>query len=175
VVRSAALPAPWGRIATITLFSLCAAIPLMFLIRNSWPREVVTPLSWIVYSWMGFLFYLFVFALVTDLARLATGLFGLTPQDPDRRHFLARLFAGGIATAAAATGLGGLLHARGFRIKTVDVTLDKLPTAASGYVIAQLTDIHIGPIIDRTYIEDVVRETNALNPDLIVITGDLVD
>src|SRR5690606_29383897 len=38
-----------------------------------------------------------------------------------------------------------------------------------------LTDIHIGPIINRSYIEDIVRETNALNPDLIVITGDLVD
>lgn len=175
VIRNAALPSPWGRVATIALVVLCAAIPMMFLIRNSWPREVVTPLSWIVYSWMGILFYLFVFSLMTDLGRLMAGAFGMTPQDPDRRLFLGRVLAGGIATAAAATGLGGLLHARNVRIKTVDVTLDKLPRSASGYVIALLTDIHIGPIINRHYIEDLVRETNALNPDLIVITGDLVD
>lgn len=175
VIRNAALPPPWSRAATVALVTLCAAIPLMFLIRDSWPRTVVTPLSWIVYSWMGILFYLFVFSLMTDLARLTSHLTGLMPQDPDRRHFLGRLFAGGIATAALATGVGGILHARGFRIKTVEVTLDKLPRAASGYVIAQLTDIHIGPIINRSYIEDIVRETNALNPDLIVITGDLVD
>jgi len=175
VVRTASLPMPWGRIVTIALFALCAAIPMMFVIRDSWPREVVTPISWIVYSWMGVLFYLFVFSLITDLGRLTAGIFGALPQDPERRNFLGRILAGGIAGVAAATSLGGILHARGFRIKTVDVELANLPQAASGYVIAQLTDIHIGPIIGKHYIDDVVRETNALGADMIVITGDLVD
>jgi len=41
--------------------------------------------------------------------------------------------------------------------------------------IVQLTDIHVGPTIGRTFMDDLVRKTNALEPDVIAITGDLVD
>jgi predicted MPP superfamily phosphohydrolase len=53
--------------------------------------------------------------------------------------------------------------------------LTKLPKSGSGYVIVQMTDVHIGPTIGRDFLAAVVRETNALAPDLVVITGDLVD
>ncbi len=39
----------------------------------------------------------------------------------------------------------------------------------------QLTDVHVGPTIGHAFIDDIVRRTNALQPDLIAITGDLVD
>src|SRR4029077_10489263 len=43
------------------------------------------------------------------------------------------------------------------------------------YSIVQLTDVHVGPTIGRDFLEAVVREANALSPDMVVITGDLVD
>jgi len=43
------------------------------------------------------------------------------------------------------------------------------------YKIAQLSDVHIGGLIDAEYISGIVKRVNALNPDLVVITGDLVD
>ncbi len=176
VVRGAGFPPPWGRVATIVLFTLCASIPLLFVLRDSAPRGISSAMAWVVYSWMGFLFYLFAFGLISDALRGMAFLTGNFPQDPVRRSFLTRLLAGGVGAAALATGLGGMLHvARGFRIKNIRIPLAKLPTAADGYVIAQLTDVHVGPTIGRGFIEDVVRETNALNPDLIAITGDLVD
>jgi hypothetical protein len=55
------------------------------------------------------------------------------------------------------------------------VPLEKLPKGASGYSIVQITDVHVGPTIGRSFVEGVVRETNLLEPDMIVITGDLVD
>jgi hypothetical protein len=45
----------------------------------------------------------------------------------------------------------------------------------NGFTLVQLTDIHVGPTIGRAFIETIVARTNALNPDLIAITGDLVD
>lgn len=59
-------------------------------------------------------------------------------------------------------------------IKTVSYTYktNKLP-AAHQYTIVQLSDLHIGEIIDHAYIHHVVCQTNALHPDLIVITGDV--
>src|SRR6185295_9940432 len=44
-----------------------------------------------------------------------------------------------------------------------------------GFTVVQLTDIHVGPTIGRAFIENIVARTNALSPDLVAITGDLVD
>ncbi|RYZ36754.1 MAG: metallophosphoesterase, partial [Myxococcaceae bacterium] len=35
--------------------------------------------------------------------------------------------------------------------------------------------IHVGPVIQRRFMDELVRRANALKPDLVAITGDLVD
>jgi uncharacterized protein len=39
----------------------------------------------------------------------------------------------------------------------------------------QLSDLHVGLTIDRDFVQRVVDRSNALAPDLIVLTGDLID
>jgi predicted MPP superfamily phosphohydrolase len=97
-------------------------------------------------------------------------------RDPERRLLLQRLLGG--AAAAVATGLGLYAYRQGtgrVAVKEVEVKLPKLPAALDGFVIAQLTDVHVGPTIGRAFIEEIVRTTNALRPDVVAITGDLVD
>jgi predicted MPP superfamily phosphohydrolase len=60
-------------------------------------------------------------------------------------------------------------------VRRVRVPLAKLPASADGYTIVQLTDIHIGWTLGERFAETVVAKVNALSPDLIVLTGDLVD
>src|SRR5439155_6437070 len=50
-----------------------------------------------------------------------------------------------------------------------------LPKALEGFTIAQISDIHIGPTIKRGFLQEVVDTVNGLKPDLIAVTGDLVD
>jgi uncharacterized protein len=59
-------------------------------------------------------------------------------------------------------------------ITHIDIELPKLDRAFNGYRIVQITDLHAGDGIDRTQLEKVVELVNAQNPDLVVITGDLV-
>jgi predicted MPP superfamily phosphohydrolase len=61
------------------------------------------------------------------------------------------------------------------QVRSVRVRLERLPRKHDGLRIVQLTDLHVGPTIGREFIEDLVRRTNALNPDIVAITGDLVD
>jgi hypothetical protein len=58
-------------------------------------------------------------------------------------------------------------------LNTVRVSIPDFPF--SNYSIVQLTDIHVGQTIQRDFIQDLVDRTNQLDPDLVVITGDLVD
>lgn len=61
-----------------------------------------------------------------------------------------------------------------FEINQLDLTLPKLDRAFNGYRIVQISDLHAGDGIDRSHLETVVAAVNAQNPDLVVITGDLV-
>lgn len=95
---------------------------------------------------------------------------------PDRRLFLSRVVAASVGAASGLIGADGLVNvARGYEVRRIRIPMAKLPASASGYRIVQLTDVHVGPTIGRAFVEGMVREANGLAPDMIVITGDLVD
>ncbi|WP_447003537.1 metallophosphoesterase [Saccharothrix isguenensis] len=98
------------------------------------------------------------------------------PADPGRRLFIARSLAvaGGVATAGVVTY--GATQALGDPvIKRVPVTLGKLDPRLSGYRIAVVSDIHLGPLLGRSHTERIVRMINEQQVDLVAIVGDLVD
>ncbi|MGH8150878.1 MAG: metallophosphoesterase [Steroidobacteraceae bacterium] len=80
-----------------------------------------------------------------------------------------------VALALSATGVGFANARRRARIVDVDIPLDGLPPALAGFTIAQVSDVHVGRTIRRKYVEAIVRAVNALEADLIALTGDLVD
>jgi len=55
------------------------------------------------------------------------------------------------------------------------VRIPGLPPRLSGMTIVHLTDIHVGAWVDREFTEALAAEVSKLKPDLIAITGDLVD
>jgi predicted MPP superfamily phosphohydrolase len=176
LVRDVVLPEPWGRGLGLAIFVLAALVPLSFVAMRWLPRAANAPLAWVAYTWLGFALYLFLLAALGDAGRLIARLVGAFPDDPGRRLALARALAVVVGAGAAVIGLGGLANvARGFEVRRVRVPLARLPRSASGYCIVQLTDVHVGPTLGKAFVERMVRETNALAPDLIAITGDLVD
>ena len=81
-----------------------------------------------------------------------------------------------IATVVIGATAAALRSALGpVEIRRVRVRLARLPRAQHGLTIVQITDLHVGPTIGRAVVEDVVNRTNALSPDIVAITGDLVD
>lgn len=56
----------------------------------------------------------------------------------------------------------------------VEIPVKNLPPALEGFTIVQLTDMHLRPYTQLEHIERAVEKTNALKPDLIVLTGDYV-
>jgi len=176
LVRDPRWPAPWGRALTIAFVVLGVLVPVSFVATMRLPRSFASPLAWVVFSWLGVALYLFLGTVLADAGRGAAAVAGVLPRDPERRQVVARGLSGAIAAVAGVVGgWGAVTVARGFAIRRVQIPLPRLPAHASGYAIVQLTDVHIGPTLGRAFLEHVVREANALGPDLVVITGDLVD
>lgn len=188
LVKAPQWPSPWMGVGTWLIVGLALSIPLGFVTSRMISRELVSPLVWTGYVWMGAMFLTLVLLLPAELLRLGAGFLGQSAvgasllgggsdvADPGRRMMLSRLIAGGALSGAAGLSVVGLATAlRKVAVKRVDVPIARLPEALRGFKIAQLTDIHVGPTIGKAFIEQLVETTNALEPDVIAITGDLVD
>lgn len=178
LVKSPGWPAPWPTIGARTLVGLALSIPLSFVTSNLLPRAAAAPFMWVAMVWLGAVFFLIVLLLPSELIRIGDWLAtrGSDLASPERRAFLSRSIAG--AVGVGALGLGGLSLVGGLRevaVKRVSVPIANLPDGLRGFTIAQLTDVHVGPTIGNGFVEELVEKTNALEPDLIAITGDLVD
>lgn len=98
------------------------------------------------------------------------------PADPERRLFLSRAMAAGALSMGGATSVYGLYRAMTPpQVTEVSVRLPGLPKALDGFTIVQLSDIHVGAIIQEKFLDVLVSVANGAKPDLIAITGDLVD
>lgn len=98
------------------------------------------------------------------------------PADPSRRTALAHaLNLSVLGASGALAGVGAYEARKRAAIRPVKVPIAGLPAKLEGFRILQISDVHVGPTIGRDYFEAIVDAINAEAPDLVVITGDLVD
>jgi len=91
--------------------------------------------------------------------------------------------AGGVARAALAVAaaalllaaLAGYLGSRRLEVRRLVVTLPDLPAWMEGLAVAQISDLHVGPQTSRRFLARVAGAVREERPDLIAVTGDLVD
>jgi len=118
---------------------------------------------------LGIVFLLFCTAILYDLSHL---IIKKVPLSTNRREFFKKsLDYASLGVAVTVTGRA-LYEAKFIELEEVDI---KIKNLKQSYSIVQLSDVHIGGLIDQKFIRDVVKRVNALNPDIVVITGDLVD
>lgn len=118
---------------------------------------------------IGVLFLLFCTAVLYDILRV---ILHFSPISSSRRAFFKKSLDIASLTMAVAVTARSIYEARDVKIEDVNIKIKNLQQA---YSIVQLSDIHIGGLIDAAFMKDVVKRVNKLSPDVIVITGDLVD
>jgi predicted MPP superfamily phosphohydrolase len=127
-------------------------------------------LAWAGLLAMGFFSSLLVLTVLRDIALLLLAVIGASGAA------ITRGTAIGVPLLALAVTLVGFINARRVaRVVEVEIPIAGLPPAFHGYSIVQISDIHVGPTIKRGYLNAIVTKVNALHPDAIAITGDLVD
>jgi predicted MPP superfamily phosphohydrolase len=172
-----AFPAPWAAAAlTLLLIVSTLFVPLGMLARRYTKPPVSDTLAAIGLVFMGLFSSLLVLTVLRDAALLLLWLASLAA--PSAIAFEAVRDATGVAVpllAVSITLIGFWNARRTAGVVTVRVPLRGLPQALEGFRIVQISDIHVGPTIRRRYIEGIVEAVNRLKPDLVAITGDLVD
>jgi uncharacterized protein len=102
-----------------------------------------------------------------------------TPLDSTtltRREVASRALSTSVAAVASGSVLYGSLRERhDLQISDVTVTIPNLPPDLEGLTIVQLTDLHIGIFTGMRELDVMIEKTLRLRPDVVVITGDILD
>ena len=170
-----ALPAALAVGGCVLLALLVVLVPVGFFFSRrdrGWPSHVFPPLA---IGWLGASGVLLTVIVVTDLGRLLYALFHGWPDAVAAAH-QARLQAVVVALGTALLVPFAMWTARGrLVLSRVRVPLEKLAPGVAGLRIVQISDLHVGARLGEAFVRRVVDRVNALRPDVVAITGDLVD
>jgi hypothetical protein len=180
LVRDTQVPLPYRIWTTAVCVALACSVPISLMAPRLMPRPWAAYAAWPGYIWLGFMLLLLAALVGTDLLRLilaiARALSSRPQLDPATRLRLARALA--VAVVVASSVVGSYSIFQGLRepvVRELRIAIRGLPPALAGTTIVQLTDLHIGATKRRGFASDIVRRSNALSPDVVVITGDLVE
>ena len=182
LVLDAGLSPGLERILVGAIIACAATLILQPIGERTLRPPVSRVIAWPASLWMGLFFYLFLLVALSDGLLFVGGLFGAET-----------VHAAESGTTSAASGLGGVravavamlalvfvgLGLWGWRggpiLAKVEIFLERWPAALDGFRIVQISDIHIGPLLDRRFAAELTERVNALDADLVAVTGDLVD
>ena len=173
-----ALDPAWAAGLAPVLMASSVLLPMGLLAHRVARGALADRLAWVGLLCMGLFSSLLVLTALRDVllaAVWAAAALGWSPA----QALLPGLRAGSALVVPMAallvTVLGFWNARRTARVVRVDVPVAALPAALDGFTVAQITDIHVGPTIKQHYLQAIVRKVNALEADMVAITGDLVD
>jgi len=145
----------WSRLSSGSVFA------------PEFPRPVII----ILFNWaFGAIIFLALLQLVLDGATLiAMAVHGGRVNVPDG----VRYAVGGVAAILAAIGVRQAVRVP--PLKDIEIGIPGLAPQFDGYMLLQLTDLHISRLFPALWARAVVERANGLGASLIVVTGDLID
>ena len=163
-------PALRWTVGIILVLCASAYIAARFLERVV-PCSTACPLIWVGSIWFAILTYAFVIIAAGDLSFAFAGkLAGNPPWVEIAKDWIPRV----ALALAIVLSLYGAWNARRPVVTTYTITIDK-PGPADGLRIVGLTDLHMGHIMGRSRIQRIVDAVNRLEPDMVLLGGDVVD
>ena len=170
------LAQPWRGLALGAIAALGASLVLLPIAERRLPPSRTRWMAWPATVWMGFAFLLLISLFASDLLLWLAGGVAEAAEHLPGPGSGSGMRAAGVALLALLAGLAGLRSGLAPpQLRRVEIELPRWPAARDGYRIAQISDIHIGPLLGRKFAAGLVARVNALAPDLVAVTGDLVD
>lgn len=163
----------WLLIAWLILMTI---VPLLVRVAEQFSMEkTALVIAWPGYLWMGFLFILTSLLLFTDTIHCFYRLVfrRLYKRLPE---FISSRNASSIALViAVVASIYAFIEAGRIRSEHVVITSAKLPASVSRIRIVQISDVHIGLLLQDYRQERILAKIREAGPDILVSTGDLID
>jgi predicted MPP superfamily phosphohydrolase len=130
------------------------------------PVVLVRPIALIGADWMAVLFWSAAGLLIVDVVTAFGLLF---------RRWAPSARGGALAVAGVLTVIAVIQGNRAPVVRDYEVRLAGLPRAADGTVVVAISDLHLGTLIGESWLAARVRQVEDLQPDAIVVLGDVLE
>ena len=161
----------WSDVQAVSsiIFAIALVVLLVMPVRST-SDTVMQGLMWFIFLYASIYVPKYIYVIFDAIS--------LLPQlwKGERWRWLSRM--GTVIVALIFIGLwwGALVTRFSLNTERVTVTDNQLPQEFNGLRIAQISDLHLGTYgKDTTFVSRMVDHVNALHPDIIVFTGDLVN
>lgn len=164
------------RVGIAAYAALMIAAPIVTrLLERAEFETAARSMAWIGYLWMGFLWL--AFAIFTAQGSWNGVMWLGSRFQPALRSWLLSgrrpaIFA---LTAVVIAGTWAFYEARQLRVEQVRLTVPNLPPNRPLLRIVQISDLHLGLINRAAVLDGVIEQVRQLQPDVLVVTGDLLD
>lgn len=169
---------PRKQLAWLLMFWMCVMTVVPLLVRGAEQygmEKTAAAIAWPGYIWMGFLFIFSSTMLAADSFRLACS-FALRHLSRDIPAYLSSRNACRISLAIALTAsVYAVMESNQIRSDHVVITTAKLPPSVPKVRIVQISDVHIGLLLQERRKERILKKIREAAPDILVSTGDLID
>jgi predicted MPP superfamily phosphohydrolase len=161
-------------IALFLLASLSYIAAKIF--ASNLPPFIYDLLLWIGSFWFAFMLYFFLLIVLIDFIRLLNWPLNFFPDSIKQNYPQTKLITGIIVfTISAVIIFAGYINTRKIVVNTVEITLPKKGTALNELNAVLVADFHLTPVNDGKLLNRIVDKINDLNPDIILMPGDIVD
>jgi len=148
------------------------AARLLERIAQSWLTDA---LVWIGSFWLGAMAYFIIILLAIDLFRLVNYIIPFYPDFITKYYQETKqLLFYAVSGIVLITIVGARINQAYPQIKTLDLVIHK-KSPLKELNVAMVSDVHLGTIICNSHFMRIVEKINSLNPDIVLIAGDLVD
>jgi len=156
------------------------AVALSFIGGRMLEKLLPAPLSelliWVGSFWIGAMIYFLIAVVCIDVLRFVNHFLPFFPSLITRNYAQSKYLL-----SAGVTGLVGLVLLAGHinslipRVRKLELSIAKQSGTMKTLNIVVASDIHLGTIVGRSRFDQVAEQINGLNPDLVLLAGDIVD
>jgi uncharacterized protein len=158
---------------SLTFFLLAAIFIFAKILESKHSSVISDALNILGGFWLAFMFYGFLFFLISDILIL---ILKLTRVLSGENVLLFRKWAFMITVILSSLLIiGGFINALIPAIKEYDITINKPAGDIKSFRIAAVSDIHLGSIIRKRSIKKLSGILQNMKPDIVLLLGDIVD
>ncbi len=145
-------------------------------LERIWLGPLSDALVWTGSFWLGAMLYFFLLVVLIDIFRVVNHFIPIIPAFARENFANFKLWLlGGSVLLVALIVVAGYINALNPRIRTVEISIPKQANGLESLNAVVMSDIHLGTIIGNGRLERIVNKVNGLNPDIILLPGDILD
>ena len=158
----------------IIFITLASSFILGRILEKIWLSKISSLFVWIGSFWLGAMAYFFLAVILIDIIKLVNFGFPFFSKISSNLWQLKQITLSTTIGIVFLIILFGYINALKPRIKKLELNIPKKSSIQKFNIVAA-SDFHLGTIIGKERFHKIVEKINSLNPDIILLMGDIVD